>query len=117
MGSPSGIRHLSGAQFRTHSLDRTVAELARQQHAVVSRQQLLALGMGRRAIVGRLERGQLHEVFRGVYIVGVRRISTKGRWMAAVLAGGQGAVLSHRSAARLWRLLPPDSGLSDVTSP
>ena len=117
MGSQSGIRHPTGAQLRTHLLDRRVSELAQRQHSVVSRRQLLALGMGRRAIVGRLERGQLHEVFRGVYIVGVRRISTKGRWMAAVLAGGQGAVLSHRSAARLWRLLPPASGLIDVTSP
>jgi very-short-patch-repair endonuclease len=92
-----------------------VADLAQRQHAVVSRGQLLALGMGRRAIVGRLERGQLHEVFRGVYVVGVRRLSTRGRWMAAVLACGEGATLSHRSAARLWRLLPPAAEWADVT--
>jgi very-short-patch-repair endonuclease len=73
--------------------------------------------MGRRAIVGRLGRGQLHEVFRGVYVVGVRRISRRGRWMAAVLACGQGAVLSHRSAARLWRILPPAAERVDVTCP
>jgi very-short-patch-repair endonuclease len=73
------------------------------------------MGMGRRAIVGRLERGQLHEVFRGVYVVGARRISRRGRWMAAVLACGDGAVLSHRSAARFWRLLPPANELVDVT--
>jgi very-short-patch-repair endonuclease len=82
---------------------------------VVSRRQLLALGMGRRAITGRLERGQLHEVFRGVYVVGVRRISRRGRWTAAVLACGEGAVLSHRSAGRLWRLLPPAAERVDVT--
>jgi very-short-patch-repair endonuclease len=80
----------------------------------VSRRQLLALGMGRRAIVGRLDRGQLHEVHRGVYVVGVRRISKRGRWMAAVLACGEGAVLSHRSAGRLWRLLPPATEWIDV---
>lgn len=84
---------------------------------MVSRRQLLALGMGRRAIAGRLERGQLHEVHRGVYVVGVRRISTRGRWMAAVLTAGEGAVLSHRSAGRLWRLLPPTSGPVEVTRP
>jgi hypothetical protein len=117
MGSSSGIQHPSGAELRTHALDRRVAELARRQHAVVSRQQLLALGMGRRAIVGRLERGQLHEVFRGVYVVGVRRISRCGRWMAAVLACGEGAVLSHRSAGRLWRILPPAAEWVDVTCP
>lgn len=117
MGSQSGIRHRRGAQFRTHSLDRAVSELGQRQHGVVSRRQLLALGMGRRAIVGRLERGQLHEVFRGAYVIGVRRISTRGRWMAAVLAAGDGAVLSHRSAARLWQLLPPASGRIDVIRP
>src|SRR3954447_25116381 len=85
MGSQSGIRHPTGAQLRTHLLDRAVAELAQRQHAVVSRRQLLAVGMGRRAIAGRLDRGQLHEVFRGVYVVGVRRISKRGWWMAAVL--------------------------------
>ena len=84
---------------------------------MVSRRQLLDLGMGRRAIAGRLERRQLHEVFRGVYVVGVRRISRRGRWMAAVLACGDGAVLSHRSAGRLWRLLPPASERVDVTCP
>jgi very-short-patch-repair endonuclease len=84
---------------------------------MVSRRQLLALGMGRRAVAGRLERGQLHEVFRGVYAVGVRRISRRGRWMAAVLACGDAAVLSHRSAARLWQLLPPGAEWVDVTCP
>lgn len=115
MGSPCGIRHPGGAQLRTQNLDRQVADLAQRQHGVVARWQLLAMGMGRRAIVGRLKRGQLHEVFRGVYVVGVRRISKRGRWMAAVLACGGGAVLSHRSAARFWRLLPPASESVDVT--
>lgn len=115
MGPQSGIRHPAGAQLRTHSLDRQAAELAQRQHGVVSRRQLLAIGMGRRAIAGRLDRGQLHVVHRGVYVVGVRRISKRGRWMAAVLACGEGAVLSHRSAGRLWRLLPPGSERADVT--
>lgn len=116
MEDQSAIRHLSGAQLHRESLDRKVEELARRQHAVVRRGQLLAMGMGRRAIAGRLQRGQLHEVHRGVYVVGVRRISRKGRWIAAVLACGEGAVLSHRSAARLWRLLPPAAETVDVTS-
>lgn len=88
--------------------------LARRQHSVIGRGQLLALGMTRRTIVGRLERGQLHERHRGVYVVGVRRISRKGRWMAAVLACGEGAVLSHRSAACHWRLLPTGARAIDV---
>lgn len=91
--------------------------MAQRQHGVVGRKQLLALGMGRRAIVGRLQRGQLHELHRGVYVVGARRISRRGRWMAAVLACGDAAVLSHRSAGRLWRLLPPAAESIDVTCP
>jgi hypothetical protein len=75
------------------------------------------MGFGRRAIVRRLEQGRLHELHRGVYVVGVRRISKRGRWMAAVLASGEGAVLSHRSAARLWRILPTAAEWIDVTCP
>lgn len=94
-----------------------MAELARGQHGVVARRQLLGLGMSERTIDGRLARGQLHEIFRGVYVFGARRISRRGRWMAAVLAAGEGAVLSHRSAGRLWRLLPPAAEWVDVTCP
>ncbi len=60
--------------------------LARSQHGVVARRQLLAIGLGRVAVVERLEHGFLHEVHRGVYVFGSRRIGRKGRWMAAVLA-------------------------------
>jgi len=94
-----------------------VAELARRQLGIVARWQLLNLGMSSKSIDGRIGHGHLHEVFRGVYVFGSRRISRKGRWMAAVLAGGEGAVLSHRSAARLWRLLPPASERIDLTCP
>lgn len=91
--------------------------LARRQHGVVGRRQLLELGMGRRAVVRRLEQGRLHELHRGVYVVGVRRVSRRGRWLAAVLSCGDGAVLSHRSAARFWRLLPSTAERIDVTRP
>lgn len=92
-----------------------MSAIAKQQNGVVARRQLLALGFGRRAIAGRLQRGHLHEVFLGVYVVGARRISRRGRWMAAILAAGEGALLSHRSAARLWGLLPLASETIDVT--
>jgi hypothetical protein len=94
-----------------------MSELARRQHGVVARRQLLGLGFSRRVIAGRLQHGQLHEVFLGIYVVGTRRIGRKGRWMAAVLAAGEDAVLSHRSAARLWRLLPPAAEWVDVACP
>lgn len=94
-----------------------IARLAQAQHRVVARRQLLERGMGKKAIDGRLQRGQLHEYQRGVYVVGVRRISRKGRWMAAVLAAGEGALLSHQSAARLWRIMPPAAERVDITCP
>jgi very-short-patch-repair endonuclease len=58
--------------------------------------------------------GWLHRVFRGVYAVGHPAISREARWLAAVLAGGEGAVLSHLSAAALWGLIAVDGGEADV---
>jgi very-short-patch-repair endonuclease len=111
------IEHPTGAGSSAREKDRAVAEVAKRQHGMVTRAQLLKLGLGRRAIAVRVERGLLHEVFLGVYVFGTRRITRKGRWMAAVLAAGKGAVLSHRSAARLWRLLPPAAEVIDVICP
>jgi hypothetical protein len=76
--------------------------LAERQHGVVTRAQLSALGLGSRAIDYRLERGLLRPVHRGVYTIGHRLLTQHGRWMAAVLACGPDAVLSHRAAAALW---------------
>jgi very-short-patch-repair endonuclease len=117
MRSERPIEHRIGAQLTTEILEREVERLARSQHGVVGREQLLALGMGRRAIGRRLEQRRLHEMHRGVYVFGARRISRKGRWTAAVLACGEGALLSHRSAARLWGLLSHASERVDVTRP
>jgi very-short-patch-repair endonuclease len=70
----------------------------------VTREQLLVLGFGRRSIQHRVERGRLFPVSLGIYAVGWPALNQKRRWMAAVLAGGEEAVLSHRSAAALWEL-------------
>lgn len=78
--------------------------LAARQHGVLSRRQLLELGFSRRAIEHRLDSGRLHRVRPGIYAVGRPSLSQHGRWMAAVLAAGEGAVLSHSSAAALWRI-------------
>jgi very-short-patch-repair endonuclease len=69
---------------------------------VVSRRQLLDLGLSRRAIQHRLARGRLHLVSSGVYAVGRPDLTQKGQWVAALLASGPSAMLSHRSAAALW---------------
>src|SRR4051794_35587374 len=68
---------------------------ARLQHHVISRPQLLALGVSRHAIENMVARGRLHPLFRGVYAVGRPQVSWRGWWTAAVLACGPDAVLSH----------------------
>jgi len=77
-------------------------ELARRQHGVVTRAQLLALGFTPKAIRHRAARGRLYRARPGIYMVGRPELSREGRWMAAVLACGETALLSHRSAAALW---------------
>ncbi|MBA3866714.1 MAG: hypothetical protein H0X42_10305 [Solirubrobacterales bacterium] len=83
---------------------------------MVGRHQLLALGFDPEAIKLRLEAGRLHHIHRGAYAVGHGRLSQRGRWLAAVLAYGEGTLLSHLSAAALWGLAR-DRGPIDVTAP
>ena len=98
MGAKKSIR-------RRGESDRRIAELADRQHGVVARSQLLGLGLGRRAIARRLESMRLRQIHRGVYAVGHLQLARPSWWMAAVLACGPGAVLSHRCAAALWGIL------------
>jgi predicted transcriptional regulator of viral defense system len=90
---------------------------ARRQHWVVTRHQLLALGFRSREIDLRLESGRLHRVHAGVYAVGRPSLTRAGHFMAAVLACGPFAVLSHVSAAQLWAILSPLLGPLHVTVP
>jgi very-short-patch-repair endonuclease len=97
-------------------VDLVLSGLAGRQHGVVARWQLLEAGVGRRAIDTRLG-GHLLPVYRGVYAVGYAAAGTESRWMAAVLAAGPGAVLSHYSAAQLWGLAPRSRRPAEVTRP
>ncbi len=83
----------------------TEAQLARRQHGLVTRQQLLAAGLTSRQIGGRVRIGLLIPVHRGVYRVGHIAPSLEATYLAAVLSGGNGAVLSGRPAAHLHGLL------------
>src|SRR4051794_5788160 len=91
--------------------------LARRQHEVLTREQLLKLGFSRRQIERRIESGRLHRIRSGIYAVGRPSLTPNGRWMAAVLACGEGAVLSHSSAAALWRFGHEQRGLVEVSLP
>ena len=81
----------------------------------MSRRQLLAAGVSDKEIRLRLALRRIQRVHDGVY--GLPRIGERGRWLAAAMAGGAGAVLSHRSAAALWDLRPYNGRVIDVTVP
>src|SRR5437868_11163065 len=84
--------------------DSEVWALARKQQGVVTRAQLVAVGFTRSAISHRLRTRKLWRVHAGVFAVGRPELSPLGVWLAAVLACGEGAVLSHMSAARVWEI-------------
>jgi very-short-patch-repair endonuclease len=110
------VQHNMCVQLGSDGVDALIAELAGRQHGVVARWQLEDAGVSRRSIEHRLHCRRLHSLHRGVYAVGHRVVSQRGRWMAAVLAAGRGAVLSHRSAAALWRMRPHSGGRIDVSA-
>lgn len=97
--------------------DRGIARIAGRQHGAISTAQLRQAGFDKAAVARRARSGRLHRLHRGVYAVGHIAPSDERRWMAAVLALGEGAVLSHRSAAALWELLPATEGPVDVSIP
>lgn len=106
-----------GGEAERCAVDRAVANLATAQHGVVAVGQLRSLGLGRQRTQHRVTAGRLHPMHRGVYAVGHRALTEQGRWMAAVLACGPGAHLSHLSAAALWGVRPTSQTAVDVTVP
>jgi very-short-patch-repair endonuclease len=106
-----------GPESASASPDAQIAALAEGQHGVVSRGQLRELGLADEAITKRAARGRLHRVHWGVYAVGHPVLGARGRWMAAVLAAGSRACLSHAAAAALWEMRASAAVIVDVTVP
>jgi predicted transcriptional regulator of viral defense system len=98
-------------------VDLLIAEMAARQHGVVTVAQLLAVGLTTKMIEWRVAVGHLHRLHHGVHAVGHVSVTREGRWLAAVFACGEGAVLSHRSAAALWSVRETASALIEVSSP
>lgn len=94
-----------------------IAALAERQHGVVARRQLRALGLSEAGITARAQSGSLHRLFRGTFAVGHRATGRRGRLLSAVLASGEGAVLSHGSAAELLGLWDKRPDCFDVIAP
>jgi predicted transcriptional regulator of viral defense system len=93
-----------------------LAALAERQHGVVARRQLTAIGLTPSMIKARVAAGTLIRLHPGVYALGHRRLRVEGQWLAAVLACGAGAALSHRDAAALQGLRPSNRSRIDVTT-
>jgi very-short-patch-repair endonuclease/predicted transcriptional regulator of viral defense system len=106
-----------GAQSLHSRAGRAVWTLVREQHDLVTRQQLLELGYSSRAIKHRVAKGRLHPVGRGVYAVGTPNLTRHGRWMAAVLMCGPEAALSDESAAALLEIRADRGGEIEVSVP
>jgi len=97
--------------------DRRLAALAAMQWGVVSRAQLSGAGLDKDAVARRVARGRLHRLHPGVYAVGHTALRAEARWLAAALACGPGAVLSHVTAGAIWDLRPASTAAIDVTVP
>jgi predicted transcriptional regulator of viral defense system len=97
--------------------DGVIARIAESQHGLVTLDQLEALGVSASAVRKRVERGRLHSVHTGVYAVGHALLSREGSFLAATLACGPRALLSHHSAAELWGLTSSMHRKIDVTAP
>jgi very-short-patch-repair endonuclease len=97
--------------------DRQIAWIAERQFGLISLDQLRGMGMAETTVHKRMESGSLHRIHHGVYAVGHPGMDLNRRRMAAVLACGPDAVLSHRSAAALWGIRDDDHVSIDVTAP
>ncbi len=100
-----------------NDLDLPLAAFAAAHYGVVSTADLRSLGIGDDAIHHRVKAGRLHPLYRGVFSVGHTLLPREGRWRAAVLACGEGAVLSHFDAAALQDLTANRGAKIHVTSP
>ena len=89
--------------------------LVRRQHGVITRQQLLEIGYTSDAIKHRVAQGRLHPIHAGVYAAGRPELTLEGRFIAAVLACGPTAALSHESAAQLWGIRPVRPGAIELS--
>ena len=97
--------------------DKAIVALARKQHGYVTRRQLLKLGLGDDAIAYRIRIRRLIPVYAGVYAVGHIPLGQEAGAHAAVLACGDGAALSHDSAAALWKYVKRWPRELEVTAP
>lgn len=94
--------------------DETLARVASRQHGVATRRELLAAGLTVAEIKSRIQAGSLIRVHRGVYRVGHAAPSVEARYMAAVKACGDRALLAGRAAGYLHCLFRGEAPRPEV---
>jgi Transcriptional regulator, AbiEi antitoxin len=102
---------------KDRTAEEKMAAIASRQHGNITREQLIAAGIKSSAIGRRVDKGLLIPQYPGVYRVGHTAPSTEATYMAAVLAAGEGALLTGRSAAHLMRLFKGAPPPPEVTAP
>ena len=114
-----GPKTQDGVEFPAHQhrRDGEIARICHRQHGLITLEQLEGQGLTVQAVHERLLAGRLHRVHQRVYSLTPGVMTERGKFMAAVLACGQDAVLSHRSAAYLWGLVETWKEPIDVTAP
>lgn len=114
-GEPT--RAPAGGERHQHEIEARLAALAERQYGVVTREQLRRLGFGETGIEERLRTKRLHRLHRAVYSVGHRSLRIEAYRMAAVLACGPAAVLSHTGAAAHLQIRQSSATRIDVSVP
>jgi hypothetical protein len=113
-----GPKTQGGVEFSAHQQrrDGEIARTCHGQHGLITLEQLKARGLTVQAVHERLMAGRLHRIHQRVYSLTPGVMTVRGKFMAAVLACGTGAVISHRSAAYLWGLVDAWEEPIDVTA-
>lgn len=118
MGAVVDVPQESDNMRRSDGVDAAIASLGAGHHAVFGLDQLVELGLSPRAVQHRAASGRLHRIYAAVYSLVPRELLTRrGHWMAAALAYGPEAVVSHRTAATLHGLLDYNGAKTDVMVP
>jgi hypothetical protein len=117
MARPGLVSTKAVAQRARADWDRAIAAIAAGQHGIVTHGQLIAIGFSSSAIRARVAAGRLYRLHRGVYAVGFPPFRREAHWLAAVLACGERALLSHRAAGALLDIRESAAALIDVSSP
>jgi hypothetical protein len=111
---PQPLRFVSGNRTQTEA----VRAIARGQAGIVARTQLLGAGIDGSAIGRALRAGKLHRVYRGIYAtVAPELLTEEGQLIAALMGAGEGALLSHGTAAWRWRIIPAPPSVMQLAIP